>query len=166
MPRAIGAHTGTSWIRRHRITPQRQSRRHARMDRHWSGRPSIPPRDAAVATASPIPRATGGLGGQHLPASAPGTRPPTATRGAQAAHRSRPNDTLRTHERHPQAPFRFAETPARPRKPQRRCIPSRRSSGDGVNRPGLVGVSIVWKRGWTHAEGHHPGEADHASLQP
>jgi hypothetical protein len=35
-----------------------------------------------------------------------------------------------------------------------------------VNRPGLVGVSIVWKRGWTHAEGHHPGEADHASLQP
>jgi len=35
-----------------------------------------------------------------------------------------------------------------------------------LNRPGLVGVSIVWKRGWTHAEGHHPGEADHASLQP
>lgn len=35
-----------------------------------------------------------------------------------------------------------------------------------VIRPGLVGVSIVWKRGWTHAEGHHSGEADHASLQP
>lgn len=35
-----------------------------------------------------------------------------------------------------------------------------------MNRPGLVGVLIVWKRGWTHAEGHHSGEADHASLQP
>lgn len=35
-----------------------------------------------------------------------------------------------------------------------------------LNRTGLVGVSIVWKRGCTHAEGHHPGEADHASLQP
>ncbi len=30
----------------------------------------------------------------------------------------------------------------------------------------MVGVSIVWKRGWTHAEGHHPGEAGDASLQP
>ena len=35
-----------------------------------------------------------------------------------------------------------------------------------LNRTGLVGVFIVWKRGWTHAEGHHPGEADDASLQP
>lgn len=35
-----------------------------------------------------------------------------------------------------------------------------------LNRPGLVGVSIVWKRGWTHAKGHHPGEADDSSLQP
>lgn len=35
-----------------------------------------------------------------------------------------------------------------------------------VNRTGLVGVSIVWKRGWTHAEGHHAGEADDSALQP
>jgi hypothetical protein len=41
-------------------------------------------------------------------------------------------------------------------------ISSCRSS---VNRTGLVGVFIVWKRGWTHAEGHHGGEADYASLQ-
>ena len=27
-----------------------------------------------------------------------------------------------------------------------------------VNRTGLVGVFIVWKRGWTYAEGHHPGK--------
>ena len=26
-----------------------------------------------------------------------------------------------------------------------------------LNRPGLVGDSIVGKRGWTHAEGHHAG---------
>jgi hypothetical protein len=38
--------------------------------------------------------------------------------------------------------------------------------GHRLNRTGLVGVSIVWKRGWTHAEGHHPGEADDASVQP
>ncbi|WP_460810319.1 hypothetical protein, partial [Nocardioides salsibiostraticola] len=36
----------------------------------------------------------------------------------------------------------------------------------GLNRPGLVGVSIVLKRGWTHAEKQHPGQADYASLQP
>jgi hypothetical protein len=35
-----------------------------------------------------------------------------------------------------------------------------------VNRTGLVGDSIVGKRGWTHAQGHDPGEADHASIQP
>lgn len=34
-----------------------------------------------------------------------------------------------------------------------------------VNRTGLVGVAIVRKRGCTHGEGHHRGEADDASLQ-
>lgn len=28
-----------------------------------------------------------------------------------------------------------------------------------VSRPGLVGVFIVWKRGWTYAEGINAGEA-------
>lgn len=33
-----------------------------------------------------------------------------------------------------------------------------------MNRTGLVGVSIVWKRGWTHAEGHERRQADYASI--
>lgn len=42
-----------------------------------------------------------------------------------------------------------------------------KTSHDGlVNLTGLVGVFIVWERGWIHAEGHHAGEGDHASLQP
>jgi len=35
-----------------------------------------------------------------------------------------------------------------------------------VNRPGFLGVFIVWKRGWTHAKRNHTGEGDHPSLQP
>jgi hypothetical protein len=45
-------------------------------------------------------------------------------------------------------------------------VVARANQDFSVNRPGLVGVFIVWKRGWTHAEGHDPGEADDASLQP
>lgn len=33
-----------------------------------------------------------------------------------------------------------------------------------VNRTGLVGVFIVWKRGCTHAEGTVAWEADHTLL--
>jgi ABC-type transport system substrate-binding protein len=33
-----------------------------------------------------------------------------------------------------------------------------------VNRPGLVGGSRPWKRGWSHAEGDQAGEADDASV--
>jgi len=36
---------------------------------------------------------------------------------------------------------------------------------DGVNRPGLVGGSMPWKRGWSHAYTGSVGEADDASLQ-
>jgi len=35
-----------------------------------------------------------------------------------------------------------------------------------VNRTGLVGVSIVWKRGWTHAEGPHPGKPTTRRYSP
>ena len=31
---------------------------------------------------------------------------------------------------------------------------------------GWLESPIVGKRGWTHAAGHDPGEADHTSLQP
>lgn len=41
---------------------------------------------------------------------------------------------------------------------------SKTGANRDVNRTGLVGVSIVWKRGWTHAEGHERRQADYASI--
>ena len=35
-----------------------------------------------------------------------------------------------------------------------------------VRRPRSVRVFLVCKRGWTHAEGHHSGDADCALLRP
>jgi hypothetical protein len=37
--------------------------------------------------------------------------------------------------------------------------------GGVVNRPGFVGDSRPWKRGWCHATREVPREADDASLQ-
>lgn len=34
-----------------------------------------------------------------------------------------------------------------------------------LNRPGIPGGSIPWNRGWSHAEGEVPWEADDASVQ-
>ena len=34
-----------------------------------------------------------------------------------------------------------------------------------MNRPGFVGGSRPWKRGWSHAEGEVLGEADDASVR-
>jgi hypothetical protein len=34
----------------------------------------------------------------------------------------------------------------------------------GVNRPGLLGGSVPWKRGWSHASRTDTREADHASV--
>ncbi len=34
----------------------------------------------------------------------------------------------------------------------------------GLNHPGLLGGSRPWKRGWSHGNQEHVGEADHAAV--